>query len=167
AMWCALETGDRVSGLVAVDIAPVAYPHRFDAVLRALESVDLPTLEHRRDADRALAHHLPDAALRGYLLQNLVYEHGTWRWRINLAGIRRSIETLLGFPPAGEDHQYPGPVQLLYGVESDYVSPEVEKTVHALFPYARLRGVPGAGHWVYAERPDAFVQALRSFLARL
>jgi esterase len=167
AMWCALEAGDRVSGLVPVDIAPVAYPHRFDTLLRALGAVDLGALAHRRDADEVLARYLPDAALRGYLLQNLVRHQGAWRWRINLAGIRRSIDTLLGFPPAGEDHPYPGPVLLLYGAESDYVSPEVEPRVRGLFPYARLRGVPGAGHWVYAERPDAFLQALQGFLSRI
>jgi hypothetical protein len=36
--------------------------------------------------------------------------------------------------------------------------------IKTLFPLARLRAVPNAGHWVYAEQPDAVVSALRGFL---
>ena len=34
----------------------------------------------------------------------------------------------------------------------------------ALRPLARLRAIPSAGHWVYADQPDAFVRTLESFL---
>jgi pimeloyl-ACP methyl ester carboxylesterase len=165
AMWCALQAGERVAGLMPVDIAPVAYPNRFGTVLRAMEAVDLAALEHRRDADRILARHLDDPALRGYLLQNLVHGHGGWRWRLNLDAIRRCIRTLLDFPAAQPGQQYTGPVRFVYGADSGYVSADALGAVHGLFPYARLRGVAGAGHWVYAERPDEFVRALESFLA--
>ncbi len=170
AMWLALEAGERVAGLVAVDIAPVRYVDHvshFEAILAALASVDTDALGDRQEADALLARSLPGPLLRGFLLQNLVHGAGGWRWRIDLGAIRDSIGRLLDFPPVAPGRQYLGPVQFVYGAESDYVSPESERAIHELFPFARLRGVAGAGHWVYAQRPDELAQALQSFLGRL
>ena len=36
--------------------------------------------------------------------------------------------------------------------------------MRALFPRVRLVTVPGAGHWVHSEAPDAVVSELRRFL---
>jgi pimeloyl-ACP methyl ester carboxylesterase len=37
--------------------------------------------------------------------------------------------------------------------------------VRALFPLARLRPVAGAGHWVHADQPAAFLTAIAAALA--
>lgn len=40
---------------------------------------------------------------------------------------------------------------IVYGSRSDYVTGEGLPRIRALFPYARLRAIPNAGHWVYAD----------------
>jgi esterase len=163
AMWLALTQGARVSGVMVMDMAPVAYPDRFGAIFAAMEALPLAVIGDRADAEAQLAQTLDSADLRAYLLQNLVKDSsGNWRWRINLAGLSAQRATLMDFPAT--DASYLGPAVFLYGSTSDYVRPEHAAVIRRLFPYARERQIPGAGHWVYAERPDAVIEALRGFL---
>lgn len=163
AMWLALSRPELVRALVVVDIAPVRYPDRFSGMLEAMRRLDLDGLTDRREADAKLAGELEGPVLRGYLLQNLVREDGVWRWRIDLEAIGASLDDLLGFPTAGGG-PFPGAALFVYGTRSDYVSGAHLPAIRALFPMARLRAVPGAGHWVYADEPDAFARALEGFL---
>jgi pimeloyl-ACP methyl ester carboxylesterase len=52
----------------------------------------------------------------------------------------------------------------LYGARSDYIHGRYLPAIRALFPFARLRAVAGAGHWLYAEQPDTVASALQGFL---
>jgi len=164
AMLLALEQPELVSGLAVVDIAPVNYPHRFDAIFRALHKVDTQNLEGREQADGVLALDIDESGLRQYLLQNLERRDGGWRWRNNLAILDQEISTIAGFPKSVQNGEYPGPVLFIRGSESDYLKPEYQPRILSFFPHARLRVIQGAGHWVYAEQPAAFYSALSGFL---
>lgn len=163
AMWLALEHPERVAALAVADMAPAAYPHRFDAILNALSAIDLTRIRDRRDADAQLAQDLPSAALRGYLLANLVREADTWRWRIDLPALSAAMAEIVGFPDPG-GRQYAGNALFIYGTESDYVTGAHLPVIRTLFPLARLRAVANAGHWVYAEQPEAFLSAVKGLL---
>jgi esterase len=165
AMWLALNYPSRVESLVVVDMAPVSNPNRFDVIFDALESLDLLQLSSRQQADEHLGTTLPSSLLRQYLLQNLVRDEQRWYWRINLPVLAASLTQILDFPVVESGCQFQGNTLFLYGGESDYVTSSVAAPIRNLFPYARLRAVPGAGHWVYAERPEEFHLALSHFLA--
>ncbi len=164
AMWLALSAPERVGSLVVADIAPVAYASRHGKLVRTLAALPLGEIADRRDADARLAASISSAPVRGYLLQNLAHDRiGGWRWRVNLEALAQSLEALLGFPESA-GMQFPGAVLFLYGSRSDYVTGEGLPRIRALFPLARLRTIPNAGHWVYADQPEAFVAAVDGFL---
>jgi pimeloyl-ACP methyl ester carboxylesterase len=163
AMWLALSRPELLDSLVVADMAPAAYPSRFAAIFAALADLDLDSLRDRREADARLAARLPDPAVRGYLLQNLVRRGDAWQWRMNLPAVSESLSDLMRFPLA-HGRQFPGPALFVYGTESDYVTAAHLPAIRAHFPLARLRPIPNAGHWVYADRPDAFLRALETFL---
>jgi pimeloyl-ACP methyl ester carboxylesterase len=127
-------------------------------------SLDLRTLSSRQEADDLLAASLDRPLLRQYLLQNLVREEEAWRWSVNLRVLDTSLRTLLDFPSVEAGRQYQGETLFLYGGESDYVTDEAAPRIRELFPLHRLRAIPGAGHWVYSDQPEAFAAALLSFL---
>lgn len=163
AMWLALNQPERVERLVVADIAPVTYTSRFEPIFRGLRELPLQELAGREAADQHLARRVPQAAVRQYLLQNLVRQPDGWRWRFNLPVLERAGDTLSAFPSA-EGLSFAGETLFLSGEKSDYVKPEYREPIDRLFPLARLRVLPGAGHWLYAEQPEAFARAVRAFL---
>ncbi|MCF7983752.1 MAG: alpha/beta fold hydrolase [Thiohalocapsa sp.] len=165
AMWLALAHPERVEGVVVADMAPVRYPSGFETLVDALQTLPLADIADRADADRRLAEAIPEPAVRGYLLQNLRRRGDSWCWRFNLSGIAGAIPDLLDFPDPGQ-RQFSGPALFIYGTASSYVQARGLERIQTLFPLARLRALANAGHWVYADQPEAFASALEAFLAR-
>ncbi|MGO4255271.1 alpha/beta fold hydrolase [Marmoricola sp. RAF53] len=172
AMVLALRHPDLVERLCVVDIAPVGYRKvgEFAGYIEAMSGLDLDRLDERADAEAGLAEAVPNPTVRSFLLQNLRREAGAdggWRWQANLAGLRRDLPVIGGWP---EDElagtaPYPGPVLWLAGQRSDYVSEEYAPAMDRWFPRNRRVTVKNAGHWVHSEQPDVFVEVLRRFLA--
>jgi esterase len=163
AMWLALSQPERVERLVVADIAPVAYTNRFEQLFQGLREVQLEQLQDRGAADRSLAQRVSAQPVRQYLLQNLVKGPDGWGWRFNLPVLEAAMERLGAFPPTDE-LSFAGRVLFLYGERSEYVLPDHQGRIGGLFPHARLRMLNGAGHWLYAERPEAFSRAVKAFL---
>ena len=56
------------------------------------------------------------------------------------------------------------PTLLVRGADSDVLSPEVAKRMLDALPDGRLVEIPGAGHPVPMDQPEAFARAVRAFL---
>src|SRR4051794_20651344 len=145
----ALRDPDAVERLVVADIAPVTYRPRHLRLVAALRALDLAGVRRRAEADALLAEAVPDPAERAFLLQNLVFDGGVARWRINLAAIGREMPILIGFPPIPLDTNYAGPALFIGGGCSDYLRPDDEPEIRRLFPRARIARIPEAGHWLH------------------
>jgi len=164
AMRFALTQPHRVRRLIVVDIAPIAYPPKYDEVFAALASLDLPRLATREAADAALAPQLPDPAFRRFLLMNLRRDGPHLAWGIDLAALRAALPALLAFPLPAEARPFPGPALWLTGERSTYVLPEHWPLIRHWFPAATQIELP-AGHWVQADQPQAFLAAVTHWLA--
>ena len=165
AMVAALQHGAEVERLVVVDIAPVDYPPHHLAHVRAMRELDLAGIKRRSEAEARLAAAIPDPAERAFLVQNLVFEDGRARWRLNLAAIEQAMRGLgefLDLPPTA----YDGPALFIAGGQSDYLLPEYEPAIHRRFPSAEIVRIDDAGHWLHAERPEAFLAIVEGFLSR-
>jgi pimeloyl-ACP methyl ester carboxylesterase len=164
AMALALSAPERVRRLIVADIAPVAYDHAHGDYVAAMRAVDLSRVARRSDADPMLAAAIPQAPLRAFILQNLVIEEGRARWRPNLDALAASMDELLSFPADLPRARWDGPALFLRGGASDYVAEAHAPAVRARFPAARIETLDGAGHWLHADRPEAFVNAVEAFL---
>ncbi len=162
AMLAALTRPDAVSRLLVADIAPVSYVHGNEPIAEALMALKLSPGLTRLAADAALAGAVPNASMRGFLLQNLVFGERP-HWRIGLAEIARAIPALEGWE-APADLRYGGPTLFVAGALSDYVRPDHRPAIRALFPRARFVTLKNAGHWVHVDNPLGFVSVLKGFL---
>ncbi len=163
AMTLALRHPERVERLVVADIAPVAYTHTHAPYVAAMKRAKLEGFTRRSDIEAQLADSVPQASLRAFLLQNLVLEQGRFRWRINLDAIGPAMEELIGFPDLG-DARYTRPSLFIGGTASDYILPEHVPVIRHHFPAAQVEMMEGAGHWLHAERPDAFATMVEAFV---
>ncbi|MGR3468309.1 MAG: alpha/beta fold hydrolase [Shimia sp.] len=159
AMVAALS-GAPVRRLIVADIAPVAYGHTQLHLIEAMRNVPQAALSRRSEADAALARDVDDPVVRAFLTQSL--DTKAKAWRLNLDVLEREMPTILGFPEVSG--RFEGPTLFLSGAASDYVRREHRETIKALFPAARFAKLPGAGHWLHAEKPREFEAAVRHFL---
>ena len=74
------------------------------------------------------------------------------------------MDDITGFFDPGHGRSYGGPTLFVAGGNSDYVQPRDHAVVTALFPKSRIEIIPGAGHWLHAEKPGPFLGLLNNFL---
>ncbi|WP_107851711.1 alpha/beta fold hydrolase [Oceanimonas marisflavi] len=152
---------DSVRGLVVADMAPVAYQEaRHQEVFAGLQAVIDAGSQNRREAEAVLAEHVAIAGVRQFLLKSFVA--GEANWRFNVAALKNAYHNIMGWP--GLPAPFEGPVLFIKGSESDYLLPEHQPEVQAQFPHARARVIQNAGHWLHAEKPQAFNRLVQDFL---
>ena len=160
AMILALKHPDVLRRLLVADIAPVGYTHSQSSLIEAMRAVDLSKATTRSEADAQLAAYVDDKSIRAFLLQSLDVRGKTWR--LNLDVLDREMDKIVGFPDI--TGQFTGPTLFLAGANSDYVRPEHRPLIKSLFPSAKQAKIPGAGHWLHAEKPREFEAAVRAFM---
>lgn len=158
AMYLALNFPKVVDKLIVADIAPRYYsPHHQD-VIAGFRTINLQTLSSREEADRLMAKELPEVGVRQFLLKNLYRdEHSQFAWRMNLEGLVNQIENI------GEESKgspFPSPTLFIRGELSKYIQDKDLPLIDQLFPNYKLVTIPGAGHWVQAEKPKEFVESV-------
>jgi pimeloyl-ACP methyl ester carboxylesterase len=161
AMWLALTEPALVGRLIVADIAPVAYAHDNTRHIATMQRVDPARLASRAEADAVMAETEPDAALRAFFLTSL--DMVERRWKLNLPVLAAEMPKIVGWPEV--TGRFEGRTLFLSGAESHYVKPEYRETIRALFPQARFAKIPGAGHWLHADRPREFLETVKVFLA--
>ena len=165
AMTLALTRPELLAGLIVADIAPVPHNHSHLNYIEAMQAVDLAQVTRRSEAGAMLAGAVPEPMLRGFLLQNLNVEGGRASWRLNLAALEANMAPLLDFPADLPEAAFEGPAYFLHGGASPYVPPETHPRIRALFPDAEIEALPGAGHWLHAEQPEAFLGKVEGWLS--
>ncbi|WP_116130957.1 alpha/beta fold hydrolase [Tropicimonas sp. IMCC34043] len=162
AMVLALTRPDLVRRLIVADISPVTYGHTQMPLIEAMQRLDLSDLKTRSEADRRLAAEVDEPAVRAFLLQSLDMKATPPRWRLNLKVLASDMEKILGFPKVSGSFE--GPVLVVSGGNSDYVQAAHRAETTALFPRARFVKIPGAGHWIHAEKPQEFAATVAAWL---
>ena len=160
AMVLALTRPALVNRLIVADIAPVSYSHSQLPFVQAMKQVDLSRVERRSDAEAQLRALVDDPTLVTFFGQSVDVKEK--RWRLNLDVLASEMPKIMSFPElAGV---YDGRALFLSGALSDYVNRDHRPLIKQLFPRAQFARIPGAGHWLHAEKPREFEAALRSWL---
>lgn len=154
---------ERLVSLIVADIAPVAYAHDHDTIIAAMRRVEEGRPTSRKAADALLAEQIETLAIRQFLATNLVRNDNdkVLRWRVGLDEIETDYAAIAA-EPAG-DGSYQGPTLVVRGGQSDYVSDALLPQLHEVLPRAEVVTL-NAGHWLHAEAPEAFQQAVNAFL---
>ncbi|KAJ5141136.1 hypothetical protein N7526_002131 [Penicillium atrosanguineum] len=135
AMTLALQSPERVSGLIPVDNAPVnaALKSDFPKYVRGMQHVERAKVSKQSDANKILEEYEESIGIRQFLLTNLIRsEDNTLKFRVPLSVLGASLDNMADFP-------------------------------FKVLPNAQIADVE-AGHWLISENPEAFRQAVVKFL---
>jgi esterase len=163
-MQYAMSYPDAWKKMVVVDIAPRFYPIHHDGILKGMNLMPLDTIRTRQEAEDFFARYEDNPGTRAFILKNLARaDGGGFAWRLNLPVLTKEIGTvggeLIGIRPTDK------PVLFLRGEKSTYITPEDEAEIHRIFRHATIETIAGAGHWVQADQPAAFTEAVLRFLS--
>jgi esterase len=164
AMTLALRSPARISKLIVVDIAPIAYADHHTPLIDAMLALPLTTTT-RRAAEIFLTEAVPDQAIRLFLLQNLILGEPGIGWRLNLPVLKNAMPTLVGALPVAAAAMFGGAVHFIRGGLSDRVLDSHRPVIEAHFPRVVIHTVDNGGHWPHAEAPAEFRTRLAIALA--
>lgn len=155
---------ESLEKLIVVDIGMKTYPSHHEQILDGLHSIDLDVVHSRSAAEDSMEKHIESYGVRQFLLKNLYWvEKGKLAWRMNIPVLEREMYKILkGLPEVEVMTQ----TLFIRGEESDYIKDEDIDQLENLFPDFHFVSVAGAGHWVHAESPEEFMEAVLSFCLR-
>lgn len=163
AMLFATQYPEYVSKLIIADISPRFYPIHHDAILEGLASLDFETLKSRGEADKLLSNYVSDYGTRLFLLKNLYWvEKGILDLRINLDALTDNVSEVGEALPLHS--KYEGATLFLKGDRSEYIANQDEAIIKSHFSNAKIETIVNSGHWLHAENPKDFYNAVINFV---
>ena len=160
----AQEHEDLLEKLVVVDMGIKKYEMHHDSVLDAIHAVDLSTISVRSQAKKQMDPFVASEGVKQFLLKNLYWkEKGVLAWRMNVSVLQREMDKVLEQMPLEEVQT---PTLFIRGELSNYIAEEDIETIEEVFIDSEFTTISGAGHWVHAEAPNEFSDALLSFCLR-
>ena len=167
-MALSLKYPNLVEQLIPIDVSPGKGPNPAIA-LNAIDGMlrlPLEDVTSRSQAAKLIAEDILDPSVRSFLLTNLVFEDGEWKWRINLRGIADSFQSLGSLPDDYFEMKYDKPTLFIGGDKSQYLSGDSTNLIHSMFPRAKISMVMGAGHWVHIDQPMEFLRRITNFILK-
>lgn len=152
---------EMVKKLIIADMGIKSYPPHHQDVLRAFHALEPETLKSRSEAEERIAPIISDFGVRQFLLKNLYrskeYGYGI---RANFRVLEKEMDNILAPLPYEEVDA----VSLfIRGLHSDYVPHEDYASIEHVFPNAQFVELE-AGHWLHAEKPMEFYEAVKNFV---
>lgn len=174
AMMFAAEYPELITGLIVADIAPKNYNSedkpfktvlQHELILGLMEELNLVAVTSRKEIDYFLSEKLKDSTLRQFLLKNIHRnKEGDFEWKINVPVLRHALNSIISEVNSDwfADRQpiLGYPVTFIRGLNSDYITDQDIPAIKEIFPEARIVDIPEAGHWLHAEQPEKFVEAV-------
>ncbi len=163
AMLFATQYPELVSKLIVADISPRFYPVHHDAILEGLGALDFDVIKSRSQADAFLSNYVSETGTRQFLLKNLYWiEKGQLGLRINLEILKENVTEVGEALPIHAE--YNKRTLFLRGDRSEYIALQDEALIKTHFSKAEIGTIANAGHWLHAENPKDFYEAVINFV---
>lgn len=180
AMSFAADYPERVEKLIVVDIAPKDYfllndesqYYLHNNILRAMMEIDFSKIESRKQVEDFLLERIDSAQIVQFLLKNVHRnkESHKFEWRLNVPVLYDNLDEIIkGVNAHWFDDRLPilnYPVLFVKGALSNYILPEDFSSIRRIYPEAQIVEIPNAGHWLHAEQPQLFMEAIWNFIQK-
>ncbi len=154
---------EKARKAIVVDIGPQSYPPHHQGIIKALKSLDFNIDNSRKKIDLKLSNYISEVDVRQFLMKNIErMPDGSYDFRIYLEGIEKNYIGLL--QNSEPQTMISTPTLFINGENSNYIEAQDIVTIKKLFPTSEVISIEGAGHWVHAEKPNAFYEIVEHYL---
>ena len=163
AMYFACNSPELLKAMVVVDIAPKKYVPRHHKILQGLTELNFDQIKTRNEADSFLSKFIPEPEVKMFLLKNLYWEQpGKLGLRININVLKNKSDAIS--ENLKSNMQSLHPCLFIKGQLSDYILDIDTLLIQHYFPKAQQVIIKDAGHWLHAEKPVVFFDAVSRWL---
>ena len=161
-LFFAQNYAEKIKKMIVADMGMKRYPPHHDVIFNALLSADLEKLKTRKEVEDHVEQYISDPAVVAFLLKNLYWkEKDQLAWRMNLQVLYREIDEILTSVP---DKEITSPTLFIRGGKSNYITDDDMEKIRQQVPQAAFVTIEKAGHWIHAEAPREFYEAVMNFL---
>lgn len=150
--------------LIIADIAARAYEPHHNDVLKALHAVDFTKISVRKEAEAIMNNYLSDFGTKQFLLKNIYWKdeaNTEMAWRFNLKTITEEYDNIgVAVPNFVSSTK----ALIINGEKSNYINEQDKLDFEKRFTHVQFETILNAGHWVHAEKPKEFFEAVMEFL---
>jgi len=177
AMAFAADYPEKVKSLAVADIAPKNYLQlskettqlgMHENILNTLLYVDLNAFDTRKDVELEIGKTITDSFVVSFIMKNLKKGTAGFEWKINVPVLKEFLPEIIG----GVDYTYfedrlpifNYPVLFIRGELSGYIKDDDLPLIKRIYPEAKFETIPGATHYLHAEKPGEFIGCYMNFL---
>jgi pimeloyl-ACP methyl ester carboxylesterase len=171
----ALAWPEKLAGLLVADISPFTEKSKLAGernfhlrLLQCIMSVNFEVFSRRSQIEESIMNCTGSEKITGLILKNLKREHdNSFAWKLNAESLFSNLDRIMEpvKPEPGDQKEISGfPVLFLKGEMSEYLQEDDLKAIKSVFPAAELITIPGSGHWIHADNPEAVRNCLTRFL---
>jgi len=178
AMCFAADYPEKVEKLIIVDIAPKDYfllpnqarDYQHNNILKAMLDLDMSQIDSRKQIETHLNERIGDLQVVLFLLKNVQRkkESQHFEWRLNVPILYQNLDEIIsGVNAKWFDDRLPifqYPVLFIKGANSSYILPDDFASIRKIYPDCQIEEIPNAGHWLHAEQPQLFLEAVSKFI---
>lgn len=155
---------DTIEKMIIVDMGIKTYPLHHQQILKGIDVVNASPMDSRSAAEAILLPFVPENGTRQFLMKNLYWiEKGKLAWRMNVKVLEKEMPNILKAIP---DQEVLVQTLFIRGALSNYILDEDIPAIEDQFPDSSFVTIENAGHWIHAEQPEEFMNAVLEFLLR-
>ncbi|PDH42406.1 MAG: alpha/beta hydrolase [Rhodothermaeota bacterium MED-G19] len=153
---------DNLDKLIVVDIVNKEYsPERFSHVFSTIKILNSIKITSRAQATILSKEFIPREGERNFILKNLKRNGEYFDWRPNVKLLINSIVKISSRIKLNRPIK--NKVLFIKGGNSNYITKDDIKELSESFLLYKINEIPNSGHWVHAEKPNEFINSIKSF----
>ncbi len=167
AMNIALNYPEKVNKLIVADMSMKEGELRdiHATILNTIARTDLAIFRTYAEIEAWFDTFIDKKKVVLFALKNIKKdENDHFSWKLNYYSLfqntHKIMEQVVGFEP------FTKPTLFIRGGDSDYITDEDIPEIMEWFPYAEIKTIEGASHWVHADNPKVFMEMVIKFLSK-
>lgn len=166
AMHFALKNPTKTKALIVVDMhtRESELKNEHFKIASCIKSTKLEDFQSYSDIGKHLEKKIGNKKIAQLILKNVGKVSNNYEWKLNIQNIENNFRNIT--KPIESENAYYEASLFVKGGNSDYILESDKPLIETIFPYSEIVNIPGASHWVHADKTTAFMDSINEFMEK-